>query len=223
MGTLPLLALLFGALVCIGLLIKRRTNLAKARLSTTPSIAPKTPVPDLPVPFGYKCAWYAVKGDDPKAVAIQLKLRQLKPSTWSEGVEGAYGASVFISPPLRGWILAVGTKLFPAGPALEDMSSRVVALSRVYGLACFFATDRITETHMWARATDGVLDRGYAYSGESGEVVWDSGRKSEEEVGIGSESPDEEVVMEIARKWSISPVDIPFSDVAPGLGLLGRP
>jgi hypothetical protein len=223
LSSILLWAILFGALLAIALLVKKRSDIAKVR--RTHSVYPrrKDLVPDLPVPFGYKCAWYAARAEDPLGVASRLKLRQIKPSTWAEGVEDAYEASVFVTPPVRGWILAAGTGLFPSPPAFEATSARIAALSRIQGHAFLFATDRVTETHIWARATNGVLVRGYGYSGESGEVVWDFGPPTQEEADIDIESPDEQVVMEVARRWCVSPVDLPLPDSTVGLGVLGKP
>ena len=213
---------LFSALLTIVLLVRRRAYLAKSRSTRQSNSAIKDLVADLPAPFGYKCAWYAVRADDPLSVANRLNLRRIKSSTWKEGLQKAYEASVFTSPPTHGWILAVGTSLFPSSPISQAISATVEDLSRIHGQAFFFATDRITETHIWARATSGALERGYGYSGESGEILWDHGQQTKEEAAIAFDFPDEQTVMDLARRWCISPVDLPFADSTPGLGLLGK-
>ena len=222
LSSIALWFVLFGALLLIALLVRRRAYLANRRRALQAHSAVEGPVPDLPVPFGYKCAWYAVRADDPLSVANRLKLSRIKGSNWKEGLKSAYEASVFTSPPIHGWILATGTSLFPSPPISRAISPSIEVLSRIHGEAYFFATDRITETHIWAKVTSGVLERGYGYSGESGEILWDHGQQTKEEAAIAFDFPDEQTVMDLARRWCISPVDLPFADSTPGLGLLGK-
>jgi len=211
---LALWVILFGAVVLLAMTIRRVLKGAENRAALAK--------PDLPVPFGFKCAWYEVRADEPLSVANRLNLRGLKSANWREGVKKAYEGSVFVSPSVRGWILAPGTCLFPNSPFPQAISPSLEALSLAYGQAYFFATDRITETHIWARATSGVLDRGFGYSGESGEILWDHGSKIEEEAEISFDIADEQTVMDLARRWCLCPADLPFPDCTPALGLVGK-
>ena len=215
-------AVLFGALVMLAMTVRRILKLAKKRDALAEESAHKEAEPDIPVPFGYKCAWYAVRTENPLSVATHLGLRGVRTANWREGVQKAYETSVFVSPPVRGWILAAGRCLFPNSPFPQAITPSVEALSLAHGEAMFFATDRITETHFWAKATKGVLERGFGYSGESGEVLWDRGPKTEEENAITIDSLDEHTVMDLARRWCISPSDLPFPDSTPALGLVGK-
>jgi hypothetical protein len=214
---------LLSTLVLIALLIRRRAGIARRRHALKGNYPTKGPTPDLPVPFGYKCAWYAVRAEEPHSVADKLDIRRIKPSNWREGIQEAYRTSVFVSPPVRGWIIAVGSRLFPSPPLPGPVSSALETLSLGNRQAFFFATDRITETHIWAKATNGLLQRGFGYSGERGEVLWDQGSRTQDEAAITSDTTDEQTVLDLARRWSISPVDLPFPESTPGLGLLGTP
>jgi hypothetical protein len=222
MGTLPLWAILFGALAGIAFLVKRRSDLAQKRDVLAKRSAHEDGEPDLPVPFGYKCAWFAVRTENPLSVAAHLSLRGIRTANWREGVQKAYQASVFVSPPERGWILAAGRCLANVSPFPQAITPSVEALSLAHGEALFFATDRITETHVWARARSGVLERAFGYSGESGEILWDQGSKTEEEISLSFDFPNEETVMGLARRWCICPLDLPYAESAPALGLVGK-
>jgi hypothetical protein len=85
-------------------------------------------IPDRPVAFGYKQVWLAVRDAQPQVVADALGLLDTQASTWKEGIlwayEEGYGRerrqhpewqTIFVSPPVFGWTLAVGGDRFPPG------------------------------------------------------------------------------------------------------------
>jgi hypothetical protein len=74
--------------------------------SGKPVIAWGPPDADLPLPFGYKTGWLALKTSDLAAVIRQLDLTQVRQATWQQGLAEtrAYppaGTPVFICPPYR--------------------------------------------------------------------------------------------------------------------------
>jgi hypothetical protein len=97
----------------------------------------------------------------------------------------------------------------------------------------FFATHRVVEAHLWARAIGGSLVRAYSYVGESGEKRVEIGEPTPEEIALdlrffdpnGPDAeedgyweredlryPDEEDVMRVAERWSVNPAaltDVP--------------
>jgi hypothetical protein len=205
------------------------------------------PLPDTPVPFGYKMAWIALRTTDMAAVVAALGLRDSKPATWSEGLKRVYeySADVFVTPPLGSWILAVG---FPLG-SLSDKGMRLSiaplleGLSQGFGDAQYFCTHRVVGLHVWARAQHGRLVRGYAYVGERGETLWDEGPLTQDERNLGFSFfderspearqddywtpkdltyPDEACVMQIAAAWSIDPTTLDEQFKEPGFGALGQ-
>src|SRR5262245_27061252 len=54
------------------------------------ALEPDSPVralePDGPVPFGYKCAWLAIRTDDSEFVVQVLEMRYPRKSNWHEGI-----------------------------------------------------------------------------------------------------------------------------------------
>ncbi len=66
---------------------------------------------DNPINFGYKTVWIAVKTNDKLGISKILELKNVKPSNWKSGIENAYHKSVFITPQIGDWTLAVGMGL----------------------------------------------------------------------------------------------------------------
>jgi hypothetical protein len=195
---------------------------------------------DQPVPFGPKLAWLAVDTMDTAGVATALGLRGAQEATWVEGIEAAYQSSVFVTPPLGDWTLAVGTALFPPNRADEFVKPLLQRLSRQFGNAQYFCTHRDAELHVWARARNGRLVRGYGWLGQKGLVLWDEGAPTREEGDLGfrflegrppeieqpnntSATPlDEGCLMQLANLWSIDPTTLDEQFKEPLMGLLGN-
>lgn len=198
------------------------------------------PGPGLPLPFGPKTAWLALDTTDTAAVATALGLRGVREATWAEGIDAAYQSSVFVTPPLADWTLAVGTALVPPDRVEAFVKPLLERLSGLFGDAQYFCTHRDVELHIWARARLGQLVRGYGWLGQKGLTLWDEGRptKEERDLGFGAVAarsaaiqqapnteatlPDEEGVMRLASFWSIDPTSLDEQFEEPVMGLLGE-
>jgi len=216
------------------------------RVKNTVSQNTDLPQPDLPQPFGYKMAWLAVRSNNTKKVLEKLALKEQKPANWSQGLTAAYENQgfVFVSPPLKGWVLIVGRALWDKFDLAQPPQRLFLlrGLSQAFGHAQYFSTIRGVETHAWAMAEDGQIMRAYAYSGEIGEVLWDFGELTNEEEELGfaffdPESieaeeenywqrsdlryPDERDVIALAAVWGM---DTRFDgrQWQPGIGAIGR-
>lgn len=66
---------------------------------------------DKPIDFGYKIVWIAVKTDNKSELLKILGFKTSKLSNWKSGIENAYENSVFITPQIGEWTLAVGMGL----------------------------------------------------------------------------------------------------------------
>lgn len=100
----------------------------------------------------------------------------------------------------------------------------------------YFASHRVTETHIWARASGGRIERWFGWSGERGEVLRWVGRPDGIELGFGlpdvdratgatvdavlETGIDEDSVMIIAGHWSVNPQTLEGAP-APGNPLVG--
>jgi len=184
--------------------------------------------PDSPIPFGYKCAWLAIKTDDSQDVVQALGLLNVRKCGWQKGIEAAYNGEVFVSPPIKGWVLAVSFSL----PEILDktrpdqLSPLVKTLGKKFAEFQYFGTHRVVEYHGWLRATKGEIVRRYAYLGERGETLCDEGKRSDEETQLGlifneSRLPGEECVMQLAGAWSIDPTRLDELKLEKSVGYLG--
>ncbi len=187
--------------------------------------------------FGYKMSWLAIPTTDSQAITDALGLRQTAPASWRDGIAAVYeGDSIFVTPPVSGWTLAVGKDMPTAGdepwiPFLEGVSQKLTHVQ-------YFGTHRGVDYQAWATAQSGRIIRAYS-NGEDG--VRDIGDKTPEEIALGfnflgddateedyeayrardeAASPDEESVMQIAGKWSINPTSLDPATLT-GTGILG--
>ena len=172
--------------------------------------------PDLPVPFGYKCNWLCVKAGSPLEVIEKLGLKSPEPSNWDKGIEMAYNGYRFVSPSLDGYVLVVnfGMDILTLAPELLDEKAKLFPELQ------FFVTQRVSDYHAWAKYINGVMIRGYGWSGCDGAVFLNEGELTPEEVRLGFvrllpseeaedwskyKTPDEEHVLELAAEWGIDP------------------
>jgi hypothetical protein len=192
-----------------------------ARASTSPQSAVDSPA--TPVSFAYKTAWFAVKSNDSEAVARALGLKRLRPASWKAGIDSAYDddqSSVFVTPPIHGWVLVVGRKLLSLPP---NEGTVLLSLSRQFAEAQFFATMRISDAYMWERAQNGELV--CSFDSGDGEIHrHGNARAVEKELDLrffDDESPDAKTpgyydrddltfpdqkdVLKVAALWSVDP------------------
>lgn len=169
--------------------------------------------PDGALPFGYKTGWLAVRCDDPEQVMDALDLfDQRTPANWATGLAAAEaGAGTFVTPCLDGWVLAIDF--------YESARGLIEGIAGNFPEAQYFCTHRVTEYHTWVKYVNGKTVREYCYAGERGEVLWDEGEITPEELSLGFDRfprkgqdwtdgtrlPDEEDVLDIAAAWGVDP------------------
>ena len=139
--------------------------------------------------------------------------------------------NVFVTPPLRGWILVAGRRMLGNGDegSVHAIEKRLIELSKQFGEAQAFATERIVEYHHWVLVKQGVLTRAFAFLGEKGEILTNVGEITPAEEGFQWEglpefewTPGEEEVMEVAGQWSIDPSDLGEVEDRDRMGVLGK-
>jgi hypothetical protein len=195
---------------------------------------------DKPESFGYKNLWFAVKSNKKEEIADLLELNVLGKANWKNGVEQAYDNRIFITPEIDGWTLICGNGLLSLVEKDSVEISILNKLSFKYGESQYFYTHRITEYHIWSKSLNGRLIRYYSYIGEKGENLRIEGEPSEIEkrlklVNTFSEEaknvnyfdneslviPDESLVMEIAKNWSINPSELEiYKDIKTEFGIV---
>ncbi|MFE7764414.1 hypothetical protein [Streptomyces sp. NPDC057438] len=193
--------------------------------------------------IGYKTSWLAVPGGDNGEVADALGLHTRVTMDWETGTETAYRRGVFVASPVAGWTLAHSRVHLPAGVA--DNGPSLLAWLRSLGSRLgdvqFFHTDRIGESHAWARVEAGRVVRAYCYDGDVSLRIGEP-TEVEHRLGVGvrgteegmaswddaawddwyADMPTERHVMAIAGEWGICPLAIPETP-SPGDGIHGLP
>ena len=153
--------------------------------------------PDAPVNLGYKVSWLAIKSDHSRAVLHALGLQEPRPANWASGIEAAYShgepgsaeSLVFVSPPIEGWVLAVGSGLpvpdqrDPKTQGAGEVDSRFdvlfAALAKQFSEVQFFSSYRVVGLAAWARARAGRIERIFCFA--DGEVYANTGPQAAEE------------------------------------------
>lgn len=199
---------------------------------------------DVPIDFGYKSIWVAVKTNQKSRLAEIINLKQIRNANWESGLEMAYNEGVFITPLIGEWTLITGWGL-PKGDSPENIAGLedlLNTLSAEFGEAQFFGTHRIVEFQSWMKSINGKMVRVYTYVGESMETIKVLGIPTKVEVGLKlfnslSEEAqnedyferedliyaDEELVMKIAEHWSINPSKLSErKDIKEELGFAGK-
>jgi len=126
-------------------------------------------------------------------MAAALGLRNLRPSSWEEGISAAYryepkvilSRHAFLTPPIDRWTLCVSTALFKLERE-QQLVPFLCSLSRqLRTVVQCFQTHRVVEAHTWGWAENGNLMRLYGYVGERGETLFDIGDQTDAEGSLG--------------------------------------
>ena len=171
--------------------------------------------PCLPGPFGYKTAWYAIKGEPSYSVIQKLGLEKLCAANWESGIGYIYNTSdgeVFVSPVVEGYVLVIGLN------GDHDMVKKHAAL---FDELQYFGNHRVADYYAWAMFSNGNLTRSYSSCGDTGEF-WVEGKITAEEIELGFdkfpvkeicdddydkfEFADEAAVLKIAKAWGVDPL-----------------
>jgi len=224
--TIPLGYILYLAYLSIRLSFELKKEISKEQRD-------KELIPDSPIGFGYKNEWIAVKTQNANEVADLLNLKARK-CNWSEGVSSG---KVFITPPIEGWVLVLGTEL----SVFEEEKNLIILkkLSLKFDECQAFLTNRIVDYHSWALVKKGELIRAVRYFLEDEVPFFIIGEPTKIEQNLKFEFPsidevedesywekddvyfiDEDTVMMIAENWSINPTTLDKRKGIESFGLL---
>ncbi len=181
-------------------------------------------------------SWLAVKSRNLFAVQTALSLHKPRPCSWLEGFTSA--DTLFVAPPVRGWILVTGLGL-PSPSADVDACFRfVLELSRKLGQVQYFTANRASQHHAWVKAHKGRVVRAYAWGGAT---LWQQGAPppGEAELGLrcfayGEQAPaagveaseimaaNGEKVARLAARWGLDPASALQHFPLDELGITGK-
>lgn len=186
--------------------------------------------------FGQPCRWLAIKAHSPTVVQNALHLNAPMPCSWEEGLIEARERKLFISPPVCGWVLVVGSSLPDPTEDVDECFRFLTDLSRKLGHVQFFSTNRVVNHHAWALMDKGRVFRAYAWATET---LWNQGPITSAEKDlkmtcfdytngrVGFEQKDSlalntERVPLLASRWSIDPSSIDERQFKSGYGITGE-
>ena len=191
--------------------------------------------------FGLKrpMSWLAIKNRNLLSVQSALALHNPKPCSWVEGMSGDSDRKLFISPPVSGWILVIGSALPDAGDDVDSCFRFLMNLSRKLGHVQFFSANSILNHHAWVHADTGHVLRAYVWAGRT---LWDQGKPTPAETELamkcygytdgpelstyGSAEPgstNADKVHLLAARWSLDPDDIDERFIEQEWGIVGEP
>jgi hypothetical protein len=179
--------------------------------------------------------WLAIKSDRLFPVQSALGLHDGKPCSWFDGLD----QTLFIAPPVRGWVLVLGSGLPNPSEDVDLCYRFVLELSRKLGQVQLFSASTMLNHHAWVKADSGRVIRAYAWAGRT---VWKEGARTaaERDLGIqcfdytdGAEQasfsqPDVfaanvDKVSLLAARWSVDPARIEGTVLAQAQGIAGDP
>jgi len=182
--------------------------------------------------------WLAVRSGNPHLVQAALGLNNPTPCSWEEGVSAAHEHKLFISPPIRGWILVMGSNLPEPGDDVDKCFRFILDLSRKLGQVQFFSVNRAVNHHAWVQAEQGVVQRAYAWAGKT---LWNQGAltraeielvfkcygygEGEERVDFGRPDPtalNTERLPLLAARWSVDPTSVDARMLKENQGIAGQ-
>ncbi len=246
----PIIILGAGVAVALALVLsvlaKRRTGSPALRTGGAerrpePNVVEIRDEPDEPTDFGIKSLWIAARAPSAQAVAEALEIDDLHVSNWESGLTAAesYPSDyVFVTPPISGWVLAVGVGLpDPGDPKLLPCwRSLMAAVSQRFGEAWFFGNHRVSSYSVWACYSKGTERRLFAHA--EGALIYNYGEPLPEDADlirrlpnptatdfdpeIAEHEPDENDVLRLAAAWTIDPSSIGSLDLPPSVGIVGR-
>ncbi|MFD1883910.1 hypothetical protein [Paenibacillus wenxiniae] len=115
---------------------------------------------------------------------------------------------------MQGWTILSAEELPDLSEAGEQLPlfTMLQALSEEFGEVQYFASHRTVEYYAWVKYTDGILQRAYSYLW--GTVMNEGAETSIEKLHLphfmleGELLPDEELVLTIAKDWSVLPEEL---------------
>ena len=160
-----------------------------------PRVGPSlSPEPDLPHPFGYKSAWFAVKSEDTSAIFEAFQLTERQVSNWQAGIGFSYDMDrqykgvkkpVFVAPPVEGWTLVLaGLNIVADSPAgVENVRRILNVLSECFGEAHYYGSYRVVGYVAWFRSIGGEVTRGFSFA--DGTLFANDGQTTQAELDMG--------------------------------------
>jgi hypothetical protein len=180
--------------------------------------------------------WIAVKCSNILKVQAALGLHNPTPCPLHEGFARLQERKLFISPPVKGWILVMGNSLPDAADDVDKLYHFLMKVAHELGSVQYFSANRALSHHSWVRIENERVYRAYAWTGET---VWNQGHRTaaENELELkcydygdaplpfpfaarDSHVANTDKVMQLAARWSVDPMVVANHKAA--LGITGE-
>ncbi|MDX1953264.1 MAG: hypothetical protein SFY81_13870 [Verrucomicrobiota bacterium] len=241
-----MLMLLLGSVILVGTFLAiltahwLRTRKSSFLLGSFPSAAypRETSERTLSELFERPVRWLTIRHQNVAAVQRALGLHKAALCGWTEAIAHLGDRRLFISPPIKGWILVVGQSLPDPADDPDRCFHFITRLSRELGRVQYFSYNRAVNHHCWVKADAGVIHRAYAWAGET---VWNQGELTSAERNLGlkcydyGESPlvfpftareshfaNGDKVVLLASQWSIDPMGMAHLPLLSHPGITGE-
>jgi len=235
-----LLLMLFSIALSVGMgivvLVLRRIAARQHSLSQYRESSPNR-LQEHPCAFRWPGSWLAIKSRNPLSVQSALGLHNPKPCSLIQGLAGE--EKLFIAPPVKGWILVIGSGLPEPSDDVDVCFRFLLELSRKVGQVQFFSASRVLHYHAWVKADSGRIVRAYAWAGKT---IWSQGSPTSAEKELSLQcfnyfdkteppafgQPDiaslnADKVPLLAARWSIDPARIDARFLQMERGIAGEP
>jgi hypothetical protein len=183
--------------------------------------------------------WLAIKNRNLLSVQSALGLHNPRRCSWMEGLSRDGDRKVFVSPPVSGWILVIGSALPDPSDDVDLCFRFLMDLSRKLGHVQYFASHAVLDHHTWAQTENGRVLRAYAWAGRT---LWNQGEPTPAESDLAMKCYDYEETAEsppfgfaefissnsdklhlLAARWSIDPGEIDKRFIEQDWGIVGDP
>ena len=221
-GLLAALTLLLGLAVLLLCIYRRHLRGVRRPAPGMDLLAFSTLGKKRMMAFPAPVRWIAIHSSHAVRLAEWLGPSAVFGMPWSEALARSRERRFFVSPPVDGWTLVIGSSVPDPAQNVDSVYIFLRRLSAVFGEVHYYGADRVLGFHGWARVDRDVVTRAYAWAGET---LWNEGRMSIEERELGlrcrtygeeadavrfPEMPPEfqnvERVVLLARRWSIDPI-----------------
>lgn len=194
---------------------------------------------DLAMPFLFDrpTKWLAIRCSNILKVQTALGLHNPTPCSWREGFSKLHEGKLFISPPVKGWVIVVGQNLPEPSDDIDKLYHFLMKLGADLGSIQYFNSSRVLNHHAWIRIENNRVYRAYAWAGET---LWNQGdcTAAENELELKTyeygETPipfpfsardshvaNTDKVLQLAARWSVDPLAVNSQTLKASLGITG--
>jgi hypothetical protein len=190
-----------------------------------------------PFLFDRPSRWIAVKCANIQKVQAALGLNNPRLCPLSEGFSKLNERKLFLSPPIKGWILIVGHSLPDVAEDADKVFRFLMRIANELGSIQYFSANRVVNHHAWVRIENNRVYRAYAWAGET---LWNQGDRTAAERELemrcynygdapipfpftarDSNVANTDKVMQLAARWSVDPIAVNNQNLKAAFGIAG--